>query len=947
MRTSGTITERERLKTLSKYGILDTEPETAFDRLTALAARFCEVPMSMLTFIDEKRQWVKSKVGVPFDETAREIAFCARHILEPEPLIIPNVQDDPRFSENPLATGAPHIQFYAGFPLISPEGHGLGMLCVMDRKPRQLDFEQEQTLRFLSEEAMAFLEIRRELNDTKRRNQRHTNRLKDLAQRLELRSAEHQEAETNLLQRDHQLESAQRMAHLGSWEWDIGSNILKWSAELYRIFGVEPNQFLPTYEAYLNQVHPEDRLRTKTTIETALHDRMPFALAERIIRTDGETRFLCTQGEVITDERNEVVRMIGCCQDITEQKLIEQKLEGSISLLNATLESTADGILVVDEKGKLAGYNCNFVKMWHLPPDVMESYEDRRIIAMVLEQLKNPEGFLQKVEDLYHNPNSESYDVLEFKDGRIFERYSKPQRIRQKTVGRVWSFRDVTERHRSLETVQHSEERYRSLVIATAQIVWTTNANGEVIKDIPTWRQFTGQKLDEILGNGWLRAIHPKDRQKTLDIWTHAVATSSIYQTEYRLHRVDGEWRQMSVRGVPVMAKDGTVREWVGCCYDVTEREQAERSILKERDFSETLVNSLPGIFYLLDENGLNLRWNRNLETVSEYSSAEIATMHAHNFVAPEEHRLLAERMEKVFLTGEADVELTVISKTGKRIPFYCTGRLINFNGHPCLLGMGIEISIRKKAEEDVKKLNEDLERRVRERTAQLKASNKELEAFSYTVSHDLRAPLRAINGFVSALDEDCREKLNDEDRVYLDRIKQAGDRMTHLIEDLLAYSRLGRTGVNLRRVPVRDVAQEIADDFILRLKAIGGSIKLADDLPDVTADPTFLTQVLSNLFENAINYRKKDVPPEINVTWRREGKNVIICVADNGIGIAPAYHEKIFEVFQRLHTADKFPGTGIGLANARKAMEKLNGRIWVESDAGKGSCFCIELKAA
>ncbi len=945
MPTMGYTVESERLKTLSKYKILDTPPEPSFDRFTALAARFCETPISLLTFIDEKRQWIKANVGFPFVETPREISFCAHQILEPEASIVPDAKHDPRFAENPLVRGTPFVRFYAGFPLISPEGHSLGMLCVMDRRPRDLDFEQEQTLRILSQEVMAFLQLRRELIETKHRNARNTGRLTDLAAKLERRSVQQREVEKELRQREHQLEEAQRIAQLGSWTWDIRSNTIAWSAQLYRIFGLALETFHPTPENYLSRIHPDDRNRTKQAIEHALKNGTSFILSERIIRSDGEIRFLCTQGEVVKDDRGQAIRAIGCCQDVTEQKLAEQKLEESVSLLDATLESTADGILVVDLNGKPAGYNCNFVRMWHLPANIMESYEDRRILAMVIEQLKNPEAFLKKVEALYKDPGAESFDVLEFKDGRIFERYSKPQRIRGKTVGRVWSFRDVTKRYEALETLRHSEERYRSLVIATAQIVWTTNAAGDVTEDIPTWRNFTGQKLEDILGRGWLNAIHPKDRHKTSEIWSHAVATRCIYQTEYRLRRTDGEWRRMSVRGVPVIEEGDTIREWVGLCYDITDRKKAEEAIVDERDFSETIINSLPGIFYLTQENGKQLRWNRNFEIISEYSAAEIATMHNLDFVPPEEHELLNREMEKVFVAGESEVELTLLSKSGKRIPFFCTGRLANFHGKPCLIGMGIDISSRKKAEEAVTKLNEDLERRVRERTAQLKLSNKELEAFSYTVSHDLRAPLRAISGFVSALEEDCRDRLNVEDRLYLTRIKHAGERMTHLIEDLLTYSRIGRTGVNLRSISLQEIAQQTAEDFLLRLKATGGRFSLPNDLPKVTADPTLLGQVLGNLFENAINYRKKDSPPIINVTWREAGDNIVVSVADNGIGIAPTYHEKIFEVFQRLHPNDKLPGTGIGLANARKAMEKLNGRIWVESEPGKGSVFSVELK--
>ncbi|MDB6027277.1 MAG: multi-sensor signal transduction histidine kinase [Verrucomicrobiales bacterium] len=946
MQAEGLIKDRGRLEALSKYEILDSAPEPAFNDLTALAAQFCETPISLLTFVDDRRQWVKAKTGTTLTETACEVSFCAHAISEPF-MVVTDARLDERFSSSPLVTSSPHIRFYAGSPLLSREGHPLGTLCVMDWVPREINFEQRQMLQVLCREAMALLEMRRDVNQTRRRNERQRAELRELSQRLGTQSAEHRQIEARLRRRERQLEDAQRMAHLGSWEWDVTLNKVTWSAELYRIFGFQPKQFKPGYDAYLERIHPDDRERSKSSIEGALRDHKSFASTERILRSDGATRLLATQGEVISDQHDRPIRMVGCCQDITEQKEFEHKLETSVSLLNATLESTTDGIIVVDRKGVLVRYNHQFLKMWHLTPGMVELRDDKRTLALVLEQLKSPEAFLAKVNELYAHPEVESFDVLEFKDGRIFERYSKPQRLRENVVGRVWSFRDVTDRYRALKTLRRSEERYRSLVIATSQIVWTTNAQGEVTDDIPTWREFTGQKVHEILGFGWLNAIHPKDRQKTLEIWSHALTTVSLYETEYRLLRADGEWRHMRVRGVPILDKDQGIREWVGFCYDISERKHAEQILVRERDFSETIINSLPGIFYLLDETGLNLRWNKNLETVTEYSGSEISEMHASDFVPEEERAMLKERMQKVFSSGQAEVELTLVTKTGKRLPYYCTGRLVNFDGKPCLVGMGIDISTRTQAEQRANKLNEDLDRRVRERTAELKTSNKELEAFSYTVSHDLRAPIRAIRGFVEAIDEDCRERLDQEDRIYLDRIKQAGERMTHLIEDLLTYSRIGRLAPNLRSVPLNEIVREIADNFTLRLRAIGGRLLIDRDLPQVRADQTLLGQVFANLFENAINYRKKDLPLEMQVTAQRDNGRVIVRVIDNGIGISSQHYEKIFEVFQRLHKSDEIPGTGIGLASVKKSIESLGGRIWVESEVDKGSTFLLELPSA
>lgn|GEM_PF-3365297 len=238
----------------------------------------------------------------------------------------------------------------------------------------------------------------------------------------------------------------------------------------------------------------------------------------------------------------------------------------------------------------------------------------------------------------------------------------------------------------------------------------------------------------------------------------------------------------------------------------------------------------------------------------------------------------------------------------------------------------------------------ETLEERVAHRTAELEAVNKDLETFSYSVSHDLRAPLRAISGFAAILARRHRANLNDEGQHYLDNIVRAGEQMGRLIDDLLTYSRLGRSSVHRGPVALREIFTLLAEEFAGRVKEIGGTLEIADDLPVVMGDKTLLTQIFTNLLDNALTYRRADVPAQVTVTHQTEDKTVIIRVCDNGIGIAPEYQEKIFNIFQRLHSQEEYPGTGIGLATVKRSVEMLGGRLWVESEVGQGSAFFVKL---
>jgi PAS domain S-box-containing protein len=244
------------------------------------------------------------------------------------------------------------------------------------------------------------------------------------------------------------IEEAQRVAHVGSFEWDVEPNVVTWSDELHRIYGLERGQFEGTYEAFLERVHPDDLAYTKNVVFDAFRSIKPFMYDHRIVRPDGAVRMLHTRGDVIADEGGKPLRIVGSCWDVTELKDTTQNLERALSLLQATINATADGILVVDREGKVTAHNERFLTLWQIPSELGEQRDDERLLAFVLEQLEDPDSFLRGVRELYGHPDRESFDILRFKDGRVFERYSTAQRIGEQIIGRVWSFRDVTERER-------------------------------------------------------------------------------------------------------------------------------------------------------------------------------------------------------------------------------------------------------------------------------------------------------------------------------------------------------------------------------------------------------------------------------------------------------------------------------------------------------------------
>ena len=270
---------------------------------------------------------------------------------------------------------------------------------------------------------------------------------------IALNVTEQQRADDELALSRAMLAEAQALAHVGSWSWDVERNEITCSDELYRIYGID-GPFKRGLEGFLSLVERQDVDALRGTLMAAMAVRRPFSHTYRIRGPGGGSRVLEMRGDVVSRPSGRIERVTGSCWDITEQWNANTELTRTTSLLRATLEATADGLLVVDRSGKVAVRNARLLSLWSTPADVAASDDDEKLLESAMSQLEDPAGFLQRVRELYAIPEAESFDILHFKDGRVFERYSIPQKVGDEVVGRVWSFRDVTDRERLLRRAE-------------------------------------------------------------------------------------------------------------------------------------------------------------------------------------------------------------------------------------------------------------------------------------------------------------------------------------------------------------------------------------------------------------------------------------------------------------------------------------------------------------
>ncbi len=473
---------------------------------------------------------------------------------------------------------------------------------------------------------------------------------------------------------------------------------------------------------------------------------------------------------------------------------------------------------------------------------------------------------------------------------------------------------------------------------------WDVRAD-KLLWSVHIYRIF-GIDRKDFAGNrqAYMARIHPQDRARVEATLQAALQGGTEFDIEHRIVLPDGTVKILHVLGDLTRDAQGIPLRLSGTALDITERKRAEEGLLR---FRMAMESSLDGIFLMDFETFRYLDVNETGCRMLGYTREELLTMRTLDTnpgIAEADQRSRFDQAKALGpdrMMSDSGPRL-MRRKDGTTFPIEVARRYLRVGDREIVVGIARDITERRRAEEKIRQLNADLERRVAARTAELHAKNKELETFSYSVSHDLKAPLRGIDGYSRLLLMDYESRLDEEGRAFLRNIRSAASQMQQLIDDLLAYSKLEQRSLYANRIDLRTQVDAILKERAHDLERVRLSVDVSPE--PVWADRDGLSIVLRNLIDNAVKFSRKREPPVIEIRSRIEGGRHILSVRDNGTGFDMKYHDRIFQIFQRLHRAEDFSGTGVGLAIVLKAAERMGGRVWAESEPDKGATFYLDL---
>jgi len=691
---------------------------------------------------------------------------------------------------------------------------------------------------------------------------------------------------------------------------------------------------------------PEDRPMIIKKVKNAIQEKRPFSLEYRLKHKNGTIVSLQENGMPIDGPDGKPIYIDGVIYDTTERKRIEEASKASELRYRRLFEAAKDGILILDhETGMIVDVNPFL--------ETLLGYTAKEMLGRQLWEI----GIFKDIaasKEAY--ANLQANDYIRYEDLPLETKSGKKAEVEfisnvylvgsQKVI--QCNIRDITERKQAELLIKKSEERYRRIIKTASEGIWELDRDFRTVAANDKMCKMLGYPLAELLGRPISELMPPEEHaDNSQRIAARQRGLDETYERKFI--RKDGQPLWTLISASPILDENNRMIGAFGMITDITERKQAEQALKENEEKYRTLVEQqLEGIIVAQGITPRLVFVNQAMANMFGYSREELLFLQPEgliNLIHPASRDMFFNHYrERVSgKSVEQSYDFHAVKKDGSDIRIRTYSTRIIYQGEPAVQAAFIDVTKERLADEAIRQLNANLEQRVKERTAQLEIANKELESFSYSVSHDLRAPLRGIDGFSKILVEDYAPKLDDQAKDYIERIHKATVVMSQLIDDLLRLSQISMAKVNQVDLNLSDLAKEVAD--CLRTENPQRKVEVIIT-PGLMAhgDRGLLWIVLENLLGNAYKFTstKENARIEFGKT-AKDGKELFF-VRDNGAGFDMNYTNKLFIPFQRLHSANEFPGTGIGLATVKRIVSRHGGSVLAEGKVGAGATFYFSI---